>query len=1402
MPSHRPCDRPAARLHRDLLTTTALALALGLAATGSASAQAYNAGTGATSAGANSTAVGPNAAAGGDESFAGGYNASSSGAGSVAIGSGAAAQSATTNQGIINYRDANGVGNPTAGTGGDIRNGANGSTTPPGPGEVNAGAQPSGTAIGKKSTVGAAGGVAVGYNNAAGTGTFNSTAIGANNAASGSYGVAIGYANIATGRSTLSLGTNNQALGDVAIALGRQSYAVGDFSFAQGFIASAYGQDALALGRLSVAGETGSNPTASNIAIGDNSNAVGGSALALGSGASATKARSVALGAGSMALRGSLSGTEAYTTTTLSSANTELSVGAAGAERQITNVAGGQQDTDAVNLRQLRSVGNGVAGNATALGGSFGSDGTYTAPSYSYNGKPYTTVPGVVGAIDQLGLRYDTDGSGNRLAGIDLTRGGSVGSAVGITGLAPATTDSGAVALSQMPLRYSTSADPTTANPATPSNDATLVGANGGAPVALHNVAPGSLASGSTDAVNGGQLFTTNQAVATNAGNLTALRSGLDAGTIGLVQQDAASRTITVGSATDGSVVDFTGTAGARRLTGLAAGSADGDAATVGQLRLGGNAVMQIFGAGAAFNPVTGAFTAPAYAVGGQTYGDVGSALAATNRLAVQYVPDGANNPTGVVDLARGNGGNAVALRGVSAGRLAAGSTDAVNGDQLYATNLRVATNTSDIATNAGAIGTLRQGITDGTIGLVQQDPTSRAILVAAATDGALVDFRNSAGNGRVLRGVSAGAVAAGSDEAVNGSQLYDTNQAVAANGAQTSTLQSAIGAGTIGLVQQDPTTRDIAVGAGTDGTRLTLRNASGGTRLLTGLSDGTIAAGSADAVTGGQLYDTNQAVAANASGLAATNGNLASLQSGIVQGTIGLLRQDQASRELSIGAATDGTVLNLANAGGTGRTVAGVAAGTLSAASNEAVNGSQLYATNQAVAGLSAGVANGTVGLVQQDQATRGLTVGANTDGTTVSFADRNGTARTLTGIAGGRIAAGSTEAVDGGQVYGLSASLAKSLGGGAGVAADGSVTAPSYAIQGSRFGDVGSALGSLDAAVTNLNTVGSRYVAVRSTGAAAQATGADSVAIGPASVASAAGGVALGANAVARRAGLSGAAEAFSGAAVASTAGAVSVGAEGAERQIVNVAGGTQDTDAVNLRQLRAVGGNLAGALGGGAGFAADGSFTGPTYAIGGKAYSGVGDALAAVDTFAVKYDVDPATGGRGQSLTLAGSDPNQPVLIRNVAAGVLATDAANLGQVTGQVATAKAQSFAYTDQRVQASYAASTAYTDARVAPLEKQMTAFGSQLAGLQNEVGQVRQEARRGAAIGLAAASLRFDDRPGKLSMAAGGGVWRGEGAASMGIGYTLPDGSARVNATGVAAGRDFGIGAGASFTLN
>jgi trimeric autotransporter adhesin len=1435
-----------------------------------------------------------------------------------------------------------------------------------------------------------------------------------------------------------------------------------------------------------------------------------------------------------MALRGAITANEVFSGNALDGNNTEFSVGSSGSERQITNVAGATQDTDAVNLRQLRTVGRNLAGT---LGSSFdASSGSYTAPAYSYGGSPYTTVPNVIGAIDEFALRYDRDGNGNRLASIDLTRGNTVGQAVSITGLAPATADNGAVALSQMPLRYSTSANTTTANPAVPSNDVTLVGSTAGRTVGLHNVAPGDIttststdavngsqlyatnqditglrsavtdgtiglvqqdgtsrtltvgkstdgtlvdvtgtqglrrltglaagsgdsdaatigqlrlsgnaltsglgggasydavsgaftapsynvggrsygnvgsalaatnnlavqyvadgngnptgtvdlakggatpvalrgvaagqvASGSTEAINGGQLDTTNQQVAGNTAGLGSLNTGLANGTIGLVQQDGTSRTLTVGKSTDGTLVDLTGTQGLRRLTGLSAGSGDSDAATIGQLRLSGNALASGLGGGARYDPVSGAFMAPSYNVGGRSYGNVGSALTATNNLAVQYVADGNGNPTGIVDLAKG-GASPVALRGVAAGRLAAGSTEAVNGDQLYTTNQQVARNTTDIATNAGGLTDLRQNIVAGSIGLVRQDAASRALTVGAGTDGALVDFVNGSGTARTLTGVAAGRVASGSFDAVNGSQLYDLGQRVDTGNASNSSFQNAVTNGTVGLVRQDPANGDITVGAATQGTRVSLRNGAGGTRLLTGLSAGSIAANSTDAVNGAQLSETNQRVAGNTTDIATNAAGLGDLRQGIQSGTVGLVQQDGPSRTLTVGKDTDGTLvdltgtqglrrltglsagsgdsdaatigqlrlsgnalasglgggasydavsgaftapsynvggrsygnvgaalaasnslavqyvadgngnptgtvdlakggatpislrgvapgqlaygstdavngdqlyrtnqqvaslsggvangtvgllqqdpttgalrmaattggtsLSLVNGDGAARTITGVAAGSLAAGSTAAVNGGQLYQTNQQVANLNTAILQGTVGLVQQDSVSRGLTIGAGTDGTTIALADQNGRARTLTGVGAGQIAAGSSQGVNGGQIYAVTGSLATALGGGAGVANDGTLTAPRYSVQGNTYTSVGGALGSLDAAVTNLNTSGSRYVAVNSTGPAAQAQGVDTVAIGPGAVASSGRGVALGSGSVASRSGMNGALEAFSGNAVASTQGAVSVGDVSSERQITNVAGGTQGTDAVNLRQLRAVGGNLAGALGGGAAFAADGSFTAPTYGIGGQLYASVGAALGAIDTLGVKYDVDPAAGGRGQSITLAGGDPNQPVLIRNVATGILPTDAATVGQVT----RAKADANAYTDRSVATVYAAGTAYTDAAVAPLQRQMSAFGSQLADLNRQVGEVRGEARRGAAIGLAAAALRFDDRPGKLSVAAGGGVWRGESAGSVGIGYTLPDGSARVNATGVAAGRDFGVGAGASFTLN
>jgi autotransporter adhesin len=115
----------------------------------------------------------------------------------------------------------------------------------------------------------------------------------------------------------------------------------------------------------------------------------------------------------------------------------------------------------------------------------------------------------------------------------------------------------------------------------------TLGGAGG---TTLTNVRPGNIAVGSTDAVNGGQLNTTNQNVATNTAAITNLSTSIASGTVGLVQQVGGapgSGAITVGSTTGGTVVDFTGTEGTRVLSGVSTGVAGTDAVNVDQLNAG-----------------------------------------------------------------------------------------------------------------------------------------------------------------------------------------------------------------------------------------------------------------------------------------------------------------------------------------------------------------------------------------------------------------------------------------------------------------------------------------------------------------------------------------------------------------------------------------------------------------------------------------------------------------------------------------------------------------------------------------------------------------------------------------------------------------------------------------------
>ena len=165
-------------------------------------------------------------------------------------------------------------------------------------------------------------------------------------------------------------------------------------------------------------------------------------------------------------------------------------MGAAGSERQITNVNDGTAATDAVNVRQMNATASAardaaiVAGNATAnelakqLGGGAGvaEDGTITGPTYNFNdGSEHKTVGDALGNLDKR-----TADNTTKIGELE----GSVGN------------------LDQLAVKYDSTA-----------KDSIALG-NAGTPVKLSNVANGNVAATSTEAINGSQLHGTAQSVA------------------------------------------------------------------------------------------------------------------------------------------------------------------------------------------------------------------------------------------------------------------------------------------------------------------------------------------------------------------------------------------------------------------------------------------------------------------------------------------------------------------------------------------------------------------------------------------------------------------------------------------------------------------------------------------------------------------------------------------------------------------------------------------------------------------------------------------------------------------------------------------------------------------------
>ncbi|MBN3556674.1 YadA-like family protein, partial [Sphingomonas yabuuchiae] len=515
---------------------------------------------------------------------------------------------------------------------------------------------------------------------------------------------------------------------------------------------------------------------------------------------------------------------------------------------------------------------------------------------------------------------------------------------------------------------------------------------------------------------------------------------------------------------------------------------------------------------------------------------------------------------------------------------------------------------------------------------------------------------------------------------------------------------------------------------------------------------------------------------------------------------------------------------------------------------STDAVNGSQLYTTNQNVAtaaantstylGGGANVANGTaptynvaggsynnvgsaisaingnlskvnngsVGIVQRT---------GNADETVLTAsggtAANPGNAQKLTNLAAGTVSASSNDAINGSQLSGVSESVAKALGGGATVNTNGSISAPSYQIGAGRYNNAGDAFAAVNTSLNSINNGGGiKYFHANSQAADSQANGTNSIAVGPAAIASGARSIAAGSNALAKTDN----ALAIGSNAVATNAGdvalgsgsvtqsavqtssmtvnghsysvagkatsTVSVGDLGKERTVTNVAGGRvsrDSTDAVNGSQLWATNQEIA--------------------AIGNQVTT-----IGAANKNALQYDTD-GNGNRKNSVTLQGGDPNAPVLVANVAAGKVDTDAVNYRQLKDTAASTLTTANSYTDVRTASAVTTAKAYTDSSSAKTLSAANTYTDQRFGmLSSSIGQVRTEARQAAAIGLAAGSLRYDARPGKVSAAIGGGTWRGQGAFAMGLGFTNEDQSVSGNVSATTAGGKWGVGAGLSFTLN
>ncbi|EPL8510873.1 YadA family autotransporter adhesin, partial [Escherichia coli] len=766
------------------------------------------------------------------------------------------------------------------------------------------------------------------------------------------------------------------------------------------------------------------------------------------------------------------------------------------------------------------------------------------------------------------------------------------------------------------------------------------------------------------------------------------------------------------------------------KITNLLAGTVSSDSTDAingSQLYGLADSFTSYLGGGADISDA-GVLTGPTYTIGGTDYNNVGDALAAINTSFSTSLGDAllwdatAKGGDGAFSAGRGKDNTASIITNVADGAISSTSSDAINGSQLYDTSKYIAdTLGGDAEVNAdGTITAPTYAIAGGSYSNVGDaleaiDTTLDDALLwdATANDGAGAYNASHDGKASIITNVADGNIGEGSTDAINGSQLFNTNMMIQQN----SEIINQLAGNTSETYIEDN-------GAGinyvrTNDNGLAFNDASASGIGATAVGYNSVAEGDSSVAIGqGSYSDVDTGIALGSSSVSSRvivkgSRDTSVSEEGVVIGydttdgeLLGALSIGDDGKYRQIINVADGseahdavTVRQLQNAiGAVATTPTKYFHANSTAEDSLAVGEDSLAMGAKTIVNGNAGIGIGLNTLVLAD-AINGIAIGSNaranhansiamgngsqtTRGAQTGYtaynmdAPQNSVGEFSVGSEDGQrqitnVAAGSadTDAVNVGQLKVTDAQVSQNTQ---------SIT------------NLNTQVTNLDTRVTNIengigdivSTGSTKYFKTNTDGVDANAQGKDSVAIGSGSIAAADNSVALGTGSVANE------------------ENTISVGSSTNQRRITNVAAGKNATDAVNVAQLKSS------------------------------------------EAGGVRYDTKADGSVDYSNITLGGGNGGT-TRISNVSAGVNNNDAVNYAQLKQSVQETKQ-------------------YTDQRMVEMDNKLSKTESKLSG--------------GIASAMAMTGLPQAYTPGASMASIGGGTYNGESAVALGVSMVSANG--------------------------